>query len=176
MDVRLVLQYFSCLFVRQVSQSFSRFDIHLRMFLNRHTLSQSRETSFSASCLQLIKLSIHPSNVGMEPGSFTGERPCGCAGLLTSKSIFEVSMGAFLIAANSVILQEGVVLDGGCRVRASQSYSVASSFWLPQLLLLMHQASFTYTTVDFFGYLVVLWVYHRLLYSGTLTTAEMKAR
>lgn len=85
-------------------------------------------------------------------------------------------MGAFLIAANSVILQEGVVLDGGCRVRASQSYSVASSFWLPQLLLLMHQASFTYTTVDFFGYLVVLWVYHRLLYSGTLTTAEMKAR
>ena len=38
-----------------------------------HTLSHSLCTSFSASCLQFIKLSIHPSSVGIDAGSVAGE-------------------------------------------------------------------------------------------------------
>jgi hypothetical protein len=41
------------------------------------TRSHSRRTSSSANCLQVIKLSIHPSRVGMDPGSLVGDRRCG---------------------------------------------------------------------------------------------------
>ena len=110
----------------QVRKSVSSYNIRLLMILSRHTLSHSLDTSFSASCLQFIKLSIQPSNVGIDPGSVTGDSPCGCVGLPTSRSIFEVSIGAFLIAANSLILKVVDVLDLGCRVSASQSNGFAS--------------------------------------------------
>lgn len=56
----------------------------------RRTLSQSRCTSFSANCLQLIKLSIQPSKVGIDAGSVAGERRGGSGTLAISTStIFE---------------------------------------------------------------------------------------
>ena len=54
------------------------------------TLSQSLCTSFSANCLQLIKLSIQPSKVGIDAGSVAGERRGGSGTLAISTStIFE---------------------------------------------------------------------------------------
>lgn len=54
------------------------------------TLSQSLCTSASASCLQLIKLSIHPSSVGMVAGSLmTGDTSVG--GLPTSSILVSMS-------------------------------------------------------------------------------------
>lgn len=41
------------------------------------TRSHSRRTSSSANCLQVIKLSIQPSKVGMDPGSLVGDKWCG---------------------------------------------------------------------------------------------------
>lgn len=58
------------------------------------TLSHSLETSASESCLQLMRLSIQPSSVGMEPTSCVRESLCGSDGLLTSISIF-VSIAVF---------------------------------------------------------------------------------
>ena len=55
----------------------------------RRTLSHSLCTSFSASCLQFIKLSIHPSSVGMDAGSVAGESLWGSGNLPMSTSIFE---------------------------------------------------------------------------------------
>lgn len=54
-----------------------------------HTLSQSFETSLSANCLQFIKLSIQPSNVGIDAGSEAGDNLVDSAGLPISTSIFE---------------------------------------------------------------------------------------
>lgn len=57
------------------------------------TLSHSLCTSLSANCLQLIRLSIQPSSVGIEAGSDGGaEDSCMGSGIFTS-SMF-VSMMA----------------------------------------------------------------------------------
>ena len=61
----------------------------------KHTLSHSLCTSFSANCLQFIKLSIHPSSVGIDAGSVAGDRRCGSGNLPISTSILE-SMIAWL--------------------------------------------------------------------------------
>ena len=45
--------------------------------IKKPTRSHSRRTSSSANCLQVIKLSIHPSKVGMDPGSLVGDKRCG---------------------------------------------------------------------------------------------------
>jgi hypothetical protein len=60
--------------------------------VREHTFSQSLCTSTSASCLQLIKLSIQPSKVGIVAGSrLTGASSAG-AGRPTSSML--VSMTA----------------------------------------------------------------------------------
>lgn len=57
--------------------------------LLKHTLSHSLCTSFSANCLQFIKLSIHPSSVGIDAGSVAGDRRCGSGNFPMSTSILE---------------------------------------------------------------------------------------
>ena len=64
-----------------------------------HTLSQSLWTSCSASCLQSIKLSTHPSRVGIDNGSnVVVDNWCG-SGILPTSSIF-VSM-LFIISVRA---------------------------------------------------------------------------
>ena len=63
-----------CVLARRISTSLTR--------------SQSLETSFSANCLQFMRFSIHPSSVGIEPGSVVGDNRCGSGALLVSMSIF----------------------------------------------------------------------------------------
>lgn len=55
----------------------------------QHTRSHSLCTSFSASCLQFIKLSIHPSSVGIDAGSVAGDSRWGSGSFPISTSIFE---------------------------------------------------------------------------------------
>ncbi len=70
-----------------------RFWLYINLI--RHTLSHSLCTSFSANCLQFIKLSIHPSSVGIDAGSVAGDRRCGSGNFPMSTSILE-SMIAWL--------------------------------------------------------------------------------
>lgn len=65
------------------------FDVLHARFLIDRTLSQSLETSFSASCLQFIRFSIQPSSVGIDPGSVVGDSLCGSGIFPTSISILE---------------------------------------------------------------------------------------
>ncbi len=62
-----------------------------RHHLGERTLSQSLWTSTSASCLQVIKLSIQPSSVGMVAGSaWTGDRSAGA--LPTSSMLVSMAL------------------------------------------------------------------------------------
>jgi hypothetical protein len=72
-----------------------------------HTFSHSLWTSTSASCLQLIKLSIQPSKVGIEAVSVEGDSLEGSGTLPTSSML--VSM-LFLLVLSSVML---LLWDGG---------------------------------------------------------------
>lgn len=60
-----------------------------------HTLSHNLWTSFSANCLQFIRLSIQPSKVGIDAGSEAGESRVGSGSLPTSTSIFESILESF---------------------------------------------------------------------------------
>jgi hypothetical protein len=66
-----------------------------------HTFSQSLCTSLSASCLQVMRLSIQPSRVGIVVGSVVGaDDSCMGSGIFTS-SIF-VSMVAGAVGSMQV--------------------------------------------------------------------------
>jgi hypothetical protein len=59
-----------------------------------HTLSHSLCTSLSASCLQLIRLSIQPSNVGIVVGSEVGaDDSCIGSGIFTSSMLVSMVAG-----------------------------------------------------------------------------------
>jgi hypothetical protein len=60
------------------------------------TLSHSLDTSLSASCLQLIRFSIQPSSVAIDPGSLVGDSLCGSGIFPTSTSIFESMLSSCL--------------------------------------------------------------------------------
>lgn len=66
LHIRFFLQHLSCLL--QSQQVFELIQDNL-------TLSHNLNTSLSASCLQFIRLSIHPSSVGIDWVSVTGDRP-----------------------------------------------------------------------------------------------------
>ena len=78
--------------------------------MNR-TLSQSLETSFSASCLQFIRFSIQPSSVGIDPGSVVGDSLCGSGIFPTSTSILE-SIIIYLKAQDEKEKGGSAVADG----------------------------------------------------------------
>ena len=93
LHIRLFLEYFPCLIVKPglaSSIAAKGHDILLRE--NQRTLSHSLWTSFSASCLQFIRLSIHPSRVGIEPGSVAGDRRWGSGDFPMSTSILDSIM------------------------------------------------------------------------------------
>lgn len=69
----------------------------IRIYGDRHTLSHNLWTSFSASCLQFIKLSIQPSRVGIDAGSVAGDNLCGSGAFPMSKSIFESIIDSFRV-------------------------------------------------------------------------------
>jgi hypothetical protein len=59
-----------------------------------HTLSHSLCTSLSASCLQLMRLSIQPSSVGIVVGSEAGaDDSCMGSGILTSSILVSMVAG-----------------------------------------------------------------------------------
>lgn len=62
---------------------------------NANTLSQSLWTSCSASCLHVIKFSIHPSRIGIDAGSVVGDNLVG-EGTRPTSSIF-VSIVLFIL-------------------------------------------------------------------------------
>ena len=87
LDIRFVLQNLSSL--DQLLSAITALPLAGILFGSvRYTLSQSLCTSFSASCLQFIKLSIHPSSVGIEAGSVAGDNRCGSGSFPISTSIF----------------------------------------------------------------------------------------
>ena len=87
LDIRLLLQNLSCL------QSPNR-QFESRPRSNKEpTRSHSRRTSSSANCLHVIKLSIQPSKVGMEPGSLAGDRWCGSGDRAVSISMLLSMVG-----------------------------------------------------------------------------------
>lgn len=58
------------------------------------TFSHSLWTSLSANCLQLIRLSIQPSRVGIVAGSEAGaEESCMGSGILTSSMLVSMAAG-----------------------------------------------------------------------------------
>jgi hypothetical protein len=60
-----------------------------------HTFSQSRCTSLSANCLQLMRLSIQPSRVGIVVGSVVGaDDSCMGSGIFTSSILVSMVAGA----------------------------------------------------------------------------------
>lgn len=69
---------------------------------SKPTRSHNRRTSSSANCLHVIKLSIHPSSVGMDPGSLVGERWCGSGDLAVS-----ISMLLSMVGTAGVHREEG---------------------------------------------------------------------
>jgi len=59
-----------------------------------HTFSQSLCTSLSASCLQLMRLSIQPSSVGIVVGSVVRtDDSCIGSGILTSSMLVSMTAG-----------------------------------------------------------------------------------
>ena len=59
-----------------------------------HTFSHSLCTSLSASCLQLMRLSIQPSRVGIVAGSDAGaDDSCMGSGILTSSMLVSMVAG-----------------------------------------------------------------------------------
>jgi hypothetical protein len=85
LDVRLVLQDFAGL-----SRNRSVWGRHGQWASGwwSHTFSHSLCTSLSASCLQLMRLSIQPSRVGMVAGSDAGaDDSCMGSGILTSSML-----------------------------------------------------------------------------------------
>ncbi len=89
------------------------FDVpHARNLVSR-TLSQSLETSFSASCLQFIRFSIQPSSVGIDPGSVVGDSLCGSGIFPTSTSILE-SITVYLKAQYEEEKEGKAVAGGVC--------------------------------------------------------------
>ena len=72
------------------------------------TLSHNLDTSISVNCLQFIKFSIHPSSVGIEPGSVVGESLWGSGIFPTSTSIFEsILKGSRIVPVKSKNSGEG---------------------------------------------------------------------
>ena len=67
-----------------------------------HTFSQSLCTSVSANCLHVIKLSIHPSRVGIEAGSEAGDNLDG-SGARPTSSILVSMMFGFLVAGGYML-------------------------------------------------------------------------
>lgn len=81
LHVRFFLQHFPCLcrsskkkIHRQNHMASSFFESTMIAGERSRTRSHSLRTSSSASCLQLIRFSIHPSSVGIDPGSVVGDR------------------------------------------------------------------------------------------------------
>src|SRR4051812_24578229 len=88
LHIRLVLQDLSCLITRGQSKSLGMTPPPgLSKSANVNTLSQSLCTSCSASCLHVIKLSIHPSRIGIDAGSVVGDSLVG-DGTLPTSSMF----------------------------------------------------------------------------------------
>jgi hypothetical protein len=59
-----------------------------------HTFSQSRCTSLSANCLQVMRLSIQPSSVGIVVGSVVGTDETGMfSGILMSSMLVSMAGG-----------------------------------------------------------------------------------
>ena len=73
LHIRFLLQYLSCLQDTHIINLGTSSVPGKR----KPTRSHRRRTSSSANCLQVIKLSIQPSRVGMDPGSLVGDRWCG---------------------------------------------------------------------------------------------------
>lgn len=74
-----------------------------------HTFSQSFCTSTSANCLQVIRLSIHPSKVAMGAASDAGDNLAGSGALPTSSML--VSMLCFFCLDYRVGFVDGGELE-----------------------------------------------------------------
>lgn len=97
LDIRFFLQYLACLSSILSAQHLHRHWIHeieiklkgcsRRVRHKTHTFSHNLWTSTSASCLQAIKLSIHPSKVGIDAGSAVVEGSLAGSGNLPTSSM-----------------------------------------------------------------------------------------
>jgi hypothetical protein len=84
-----------------------------------HTFSHSLCTSLSASCLQLIRLSIQPSSVGIVVGSDVGaDDSCMGSGILTSSMLVSMAAGrrnrCRWGGRSVVVMQSGRGVLGSC--------------------------------------------------------------
>lgn len=103
LHIRFLLQYLSCLQCR-----ISSIQDPWTVQRSKPTRSHSRRTSSSANCLHVIKLSIHPSSVGMDPGSLVGERWCGSGDRAVS-----ISMLLSMVCSAGVNREEGPAVRRG---------------------------------------------------------------
>lgn len=108
LHIRFLLQHFSCL----QCQKFINSDPSGAKQRSKPTRSHSRRTSSSANCLHVIKLSIQPSSVGMDPGSLVGERWCGSGDREVS-----ISMLLSMVGTAGVNREEGPAGGRGGLVR-----------------------------------------------------------
>lgn len=90
------------------------------------TFSQSLCTSTSASCLHVIRLSIHPSRVGMDAGSVAGDNLDG-SGALPTSSILVSMMSLLRCGAQGCECYGGELENDNHAVKSSrQGWSVCN--------------------------------------------------
>lgn len=102
LHIRLISQHFPSLAATPVSAIALIAIIRDMVGSDIRTLSHSLCTSFSASCLQLIRFSIQPSKVGIDWGSDVGDSRWGSGSFPISTSIFESIPRCLVIQPRSV--------------------------------------------------------------------------